>query len=45
MIVDDNHIKRGDKRKDILDPKMKYIGINSGTMGKSFVCYTVLSNE
>ena len=45
MIVDDNPIKRGDKRKDILDPKMKYIGINSGTMGKSFVCYTVLSNE
>jgi hypothetical protein len=45
MIVDDNPIRRGDKRKDILDPKMKYIGINSGTMGKSFVCYTVLSNE
>jgi len=45
MIVDDNPIKRGDKRKDILDPKMKYIGINSGTLGNSFVCYTVLSNE
>lgn len=45
MIVDDNPIRRGDKRKDILDPKMKYIGINSGTLGDSFVCYTVLSNE
>jgi hypothetical protein len=45
MIVDDNPIKRGDKRKDIMDPNMKYIGINSGTLGKSFVCYTVLSNE
>ena len=45
MIVDDNPIKRGDKRKDILDPNMKYIGISSGYLGNNFVCYTVLSNE
>ena len=45
MIVDDNPIKRGDKRKDILDPEMKYIGINSGYLGNNFVCYTVLSDE
>ena len=45
MVVDDNCIRRGAKRKDILNPEMKYIGINSGSMGKSFVCYTVLSDE
>ena len=45
MIVDDNPIRRGDKRKDILNPKMRYIGIKSGYLGKNFVCYTVLSNE
>ena len=45
MIVDDNPIKRGDKRKDILDPNMRYIGISSGYLGNNFVCYTVLSNE
>ena len=45
MIIDDNPIKMGDKRKDILDPKMKYIGINSASLGNNFVCYTVLSDE
>lgn len=45
MIVDDNFIRRGAKRKDILNPNMKYIGINSGSMGNYFVCYTVLSDE
>ena len=45
MIVDDNFIRRGAKRKDILNSNMKYIGINSGTMGDYFVCYTVLSDE
>ena len=45
MVVDDNCIRRGAKRKDILNPEMKYIGINSGSIGKSFVCYTVLSDE
>ena len=45
MIVDDNFIRRGAKRKDILNPDMKYIGINSANMGDNFVCYTVLSDE
>lgn len=45
MIVDDNFIRRGAKRKDILNSNMKYIGINSGSMGDYFVCYTVLSDE
>lgn len=45
MIVDDNAIRRGDKRKDILDPEMKYIGINAASLGNNFVCYTVLSDE
>ena len=45
MIVDDNPIKIGAKRKDILNPEMKYIGINSGKVGDYFVCYTVLSDE
>ena len=45
MIVDDNPIRRGAKRKDVLNPEMKYIGINSGIIGEYFVCYTVLSDE
>ena len=45
MIVDDNPIRRGAKRKDVLNPEMKYIGINSGSFGEHFVCYTVLSDE
>ena len=45
MIIDDNAIKIGDKRKDILDPEMKYIGINAASLGNKFVCYTVLSDE
>ena len=45
MIVDDNPIRRGAKRKDVLNPEMKYIGINSGIIDKYFVCYTVLSDE
>ena len=45
MIVDDNPIRRGEKRKDVLNPEMKYIGIISGIVGKYFICYTVLSDE
>ena len=45
MIVDDNAIRRGYKRKDILRPEMKYIGINSGNLDERFVCYTVLSED
>ena len=45
MIIDDNPIKLGAKRKDILNPKMKYIGINAANLGSYFVCYVVLSDE
>jgi hypothetical protein len=45
MIVDDNGNKSGMKRKDILDPKMKYIGISSVMIGKSFVCYLTFSDR
>ena len=45
MIVDDNPIRRGAKRNDVLNPEMKYIGINSGIVGENFVCYTVVSDE
>jgi len=43
MIVDDNGIKSGMKRKDILNPTMKYIGISSAEINKHFVCYVTLS--
>ena len=45
MIVDDNPVKLGAKRKDILNPKMKYIGINSARLDSYFVSYIVLSDE
>jgi len=45
MIVDDNPVKLGAKRKDILNPKMKYIGINSAKLDSYFVSYIVLSDE
>ena len=43
MIVDDNPIKIGAKRKDILNPDLKFIGINSEMLGQNFVCYIVFS--
>ena len=42
MIVDDNGKKAGMKRRDILNPKFKYIGISSGMIYKSFACYITL---
>ena len=45
MIVDDNGIKKGKKRKDILNPYMKYIGISSVKLNKDFVCYITLTNS
>ena len=44
MIVDDNGIKSGMRRKDLLDPNMKYIGISSIEINGSFVCYITLSS-
>ena len=44
MIVDDSEKKSGLKRKDILNPELKYIGINSVTINKSFSCYLTFSD-
>ena len=43
MIVDDQK-KSGMKRKDILNPDYKYIGISSVMIDKNFACYITLSN-
>ena len=43
MIVDDNGDKSGMRRRDLLDPNMKYIGINSIEINGHFVCYITLS--
>ena len=45
MIVDDTGLKAGLKRKDILDPNMKYIGLCSTNIGKHFVCFMTFSNS
>ena len=45
MIVDDTEKKSGLKRKDILNPEFKYIGINSVQIEKSFVCYMTFSDD
>ena len=39
MIVDDNGSRKGMKRKDILNPFNKYIGISSVEINNNFVCY------
>ena len=44
MIVDDNGVKSGKKRKDILNSSMKYIGISSVEINGKFVCYITLSS-
>ena len=43
MIVDDSGNNCGFKRKDVLDPRITNIGINSIKMGKYFACYIQLS--
>ena len=46
MIVDDcGTNKSGRKRADLLNPEMKFIGINSIMIGKYFACYIVLSDK
>ena len=42
MIVDDNGVKSGRKRNDILNPNMKYIGISSAEIKRNFVSYIAL---
>ena len=44
MVIDDTGAKSGLKRKDILDPNKKYIGISSICIGKHFVCFLTFSN-
>lgn len=44
MIIDDNGIKSGMRRKDILSSSIKYIGINSNEINHHFVCYVTLGN-
>ena len=43
MIVDDSDKSKGMKRVDILNPKMKYIGLSSVEIDKKFTNYIVLS--
>ena len=45
MIVDDSEKTVEKKKKNILDPNIKYIGINSTNFGKSFACYILLSEK
>ncbi len=45
MIVDDSGSKSGNKRRDLLNPEMKYIGISSIKIEKTFVCYITLSDK
>ena len=46
MIVDDCGTNNsGRKRADLLNPEMKFIGINSIMIGKYFACYIVLSDK
>ena len=42
MMVDDTGEMSGMRRKDLLDPNMKYIGINAIEINGSFVCYITL---
>ena len=43
MMVDDNVASSGMRRRDILNPKVKYIGISSVEIKGHFVCYITLS--
>ena len=42
MIVDDNGKKAGYKRRSILNPEYKYIGISSKMINNNFICYITL---
>ena len=39
MIVDDNKNRNGTKRNNILNPELKFIGIDSTFIGKNFIAY------
>ena len=45
MVVDDNNIKVGQKRNDLINPEMKFIGITSRTVNNNFICYITLAKK
>ena len=45
MVIDDNYIKTGQKREDLINPDISYIGINSGEIKDNFVCYITLRSR
>ena len=45
MIVDDTNKNAGKKRKALLNKELKYIGVNSKFIGKTFVAYFSFSKE
>ena len=45
MIVDDTNKNAGKKRRALLSNELKYIGVNSKFIGKTFVAYFSFSKE
>ena len=45
MIVDDTNKNAGKKRKALLSKELKYIGVSSKFIGKTFVAYFSFSKE
>ena len=45
MIVDPKEKKKSNKRNSILDPNLKFMGICSKTIGKTFCCYLIFLNK
>ena len=45
MVIDDNYVQEGLKRKDLINPEYKYIGISSIEINDKFACYITLSNR
>ena len=39
----ENHIESGLKRRDLINPEIKYIGISSIEKDNNFACYLTLS--
>ena len=45
MVIDDNYIEPGLKRKDLINPDIKFIGIISSKNDNNFICYITLSTR
>ena len=45
MIVDDTNKNAGKKRRALLSNELKYIGVNSKFIGRTFVAYFSFSKE